>query len=115
MENIIFRREPDFPDEPRTALKKKIFNRKKSNMAPLISFFNIDEKSKLTKHLFNHDAGKFFLFMTELNEKLTWPEALALMEAECEKRNIDIYCSKARLLTDRIYQVFFPEDVSSGW
>lgn len=112
MENTIFRREDNTSDEPKTGSLKKIFNRKRRDQKPLITYFNDYEKSKIIKNIFKRNVKQFDDFMTELDRKTTWQEAYILMEEELKRRKIDIISQKARDLTDRIYQVFFPDDIS---
>jgi len=112
MDNIIFRRDNDAVDEPKKVPRSKIFDRKRKDLTPFISLFSEDEKLKLIRNLFERDAHNFNVFMSELNVKQTWPDAYLLMDTELKKRKIDILSSQAKSLTDRIYQVFFPEDIS---
>lgn len=111
MENVVFRREQDSGDEPTTGTLKKINDRKRKDMTPFISFFSEREKSKLIKKLFKRDANQFNMFMTQLNAKLTWHDAYEMIDSEFKKRKADIFSEEARNFTDRIYKVFFPEDI----
>lgn len=113
MQKTIFRREFDPNQKPKEkGSLKNLIVRKRRNMTPFITFFSRAEKLKIIKNIFNHDSGKFLIFMDELDTKLTWAEAYTLMETEFIKRNINIFSDKAKVMTDRIYNVFFPEEIS---
>jgi len=111
MENVIFRREQDTSAEPNTGTLKKINDRRRKDDTPFISLFSDREKSKLIKKIFNRDASQFMAFMSELNTKLTWHEAYVIIDQELKKRKIDLFSEEARNFTDRIYKVFFPEEI----
>jgi hypothetical protein len=111
MHKLIFRRDEDFQTEPKTGSLKKIVDRKRKDLAPFISFFNEDEKTKIVNEIFNHDTRQFSSFMSKLNHQLTWHDAYLCIDKELNKLNIDIFSNKALDLTDRIYKVFFPEDI----
>jgi len=113
MHKTIFRREIDSFDQPeKKDTSKNIFIRRRRSMTPLITYFSKAEKLKLVKSLFKHDNKKFIQFMEELDRKSNWRDAYTFIETELTKQKIDIFSSKARFLTDRIYHVFFPEDLS---
>ena len=113
MQKTIFRRDSDtYPKPNEKGSLKNLVVRKRRNMTPFITFFSRTEKLKLIKAIFNKDSGKFLTFMDELDSKLTWQDAYSLMESEFRDRNIDIFSDKAKLFTDRIYHVFFPEEIS---
>lgn len=112
MQKTIFRREIDSSDQPEEGSLKNLVIRKRRNTKPLISFFSNTEKLKLVKSIFNRDNKKFLLFMEELDTMPNWREAYSLMETEFYKRDINIFSPKARFLTDRVYNVFFPDDIS---
>lgn len=114
MDKIIFRREEDTKDEPTSGSYKNIYGRKRKSTAPVLSFFSEVEKTMLTKNLFNRDIKQFNLFMTELDNQSNWHDAFLFIDQELKKRKIDVLGHKAKYLTDRVYQVFFPEDVLPG-
>ena len=111
MQKIIFRREYDVLEGNTTGTMKKIYERKRKDTAPLISYFTENQKNRFINRLFDREAGQFNLFMSALNLTSTWPAACALIGAELNKRNIDILDQDARELTDGVYHAFFPEDV----
>lgn len=113
MDKLIFRRE-DEDTEKQTNTLNKLFTRKRRYMKPLMSLFSENEKTILIKHLFNRDRNLFYSFMDELELRVIWNEAFALMETELRKRKIDIFSEKAKIMTDRIYQAFYPDDISIG-
>ena len=113
MHKTIFRREIDSFNKPdKKVTSNNIVIRKRRNMTPVINYFSKAEKLKLVKSLFNHDNKKFILFMEELDRKSNWRDAYTFIESELTKHKVDIFSSKARFLTDRIYHIFFPEDFS---
>jgi len=112
MESLIFRRDEEPKDEPKTGSIKNVFSHVRKNMIPLSSFFNESDKSKMAKKLFDRDVNQFNLFISELDKKKTWHEAYQYMDLELKKRNRDILSDEAKNLTDRVYQVFYPDDIS---
>lgn len=114
MEKIIFRREEEKKDEPTTGSYKSIYDRKRRTIAPILSYFSEVEKTMLTKNLFSRDVKKFNQFMAELDNQVSWHDAFSYIDQELKKRKIDVMGHKAKYLTDRVYQIFFPEDTLPG-
>ncbi|UCF63268.1 MAG: hypothetical protein JSW33_11950 [bacterium] len=114
MESLFFGREQNQKIEYKVSVSPKTFDRKRKDMTPLLTFFNNSEKSKLIKNLFKGNTMQFESFMNELNSKVNWQEAFMFIDAELVKRKVDLMSRFAKLLTNRVYQVYFPEDMSIG-
>jgi len=110
MKKYIFRR--DTP-EPATIMRKQVIHRRK-DMTPLISLFSDRDKSRFARKLFRNDLSQFNTFMQQLDTKMTWHEVFQTIETELNTRRIDMGLEEARQMTDRIYMLFFPDDISIG-
>ncbi len=93
---------------------KRPAEHRRKNLTPFVSLFNEREKGRLVRKLFRDDPVKFNAFMQVLDTKMTWHEAYQSIESEMNARKIDMDLEEARQLTDRIYLVFFPDDISIG-
>lgn len=111
MENLIFRREDYKPNEPVSGSIKEIGLRRRKDMTALVELFTDSEKSKLVRKVFDRSTGQYDDFLKQLETRETWQEAHKLMEDEFYQRKVDLYSKEARILTDKVYQIFFPEDI----
>jgi hypothetical protein len=113
MEKLIFRHDEDDSSVEKVKISsKKPVERRRKDMTPLIDLFNESEKLKLTRKFFKNDSGQFHTFINEINTKMTWHEAFHTIETNLSKRKVDIMSDEARQLTDRVYRLFFPDDIS---
>lgn len=114
MENVIFRRDWDAEENltPNPVIKHN--NRKQKDINQLMSYFSEADKTRIIKKLFKRDTAQFESFMTEVNKKLNWHDAYSYIETEFKKTNKDILSKEARIMTDRIFQFFYPDDISIG-
>jgi hypothetical protein len=110
MNKYIFRRETAGQTVSQTV--KKTVVRKRKDITPFISLFSDREKSRIVRKLFKNDLARFNTFMQDLNTKMTWHEVFHTIEAEIAIHKMNMDAEEARLLTDRIYLVFFPDDIS---
>ena len=110
MSKYIFRREikVSFPTAKRPS------EHRRKNLKPFISLFNKREKERLVRKLFRDDLAQFNAFIQVLDTKMTWHEVFQSIESEMHAREIDMDLEEARQLTDRIYLIFFPDDISIG-
>jgi len=110
MSKYIFRREikESVPSGKRSA------EHRKKNLTPFVALFNEREKARLVRKLFGDDLAQFNAFMQMLDSKMTWHEAFQSVESEMNAREIDMDLEEVRQLTDRIYLIFFPDDISIG-
>jgi len=111
MENLIFRRDEEETNEPVTGSLKEISNRRRKNMTALHELFSETEKTKLVKKVFNRDPELYTNFLKRLETRQTWQEAHQMMEEELYRQQVDLYSKEARILTDKVYRIFFPEDL----
>ena len=114
MNKIIFRREDEKTDEPTTGSYKNLYGRKRKGTAPVLSYFSEEEKTMLAKNLFSRDMKQFNQFMAELENQSNWHDAYLFIDQELKKRKINVMGQKAKYLSDRVYQIYFPEDVLPG-
>jgi hypothetical protein len=112
MEKVIFRREEKFDDNTVKVSIKKPVQGKRKDMTPVISLFSNREKSIMTRKFFNNDANRFTLFMDEINTKMTWYDAFNTIEKGLANQKVDILSEEVQQLTTRIYNMFFPDDIS---
>lgn len=110
MKKYIFRR--DTP-EPAPVVRRQVIHRRK-DMTPVISLFSDRDKSRFVRKLFRNDPTEFNTFMQQLDTKMTWHEVFQTIETELKTRKIDMEKEEARQMTDRIYLLFFPDDISIG-
>jgi hypothetical protein len=111
MNKIIFRRETR---QPAPQPVRKTAERRRKDLTPSISLFPDREKARIVRKLFRNDLAQFNTFMQELDTMMTWHEVFQRIESEMGVRKIDMEVEEARQLTDRIYLVFFPDDISIG-
>jgi len=111
MNKIIFRRETR---QPAPQPVRKTAERRRKDLTPSISLFPDREKARIVRKLFRNDLAQFNTFMQELDTIMTWHEVFQRIESEMGVRKIDMEVEEARQLTDRIYLVFFPDDISIG-
>lgn len=112
MERIIFRREEDEVTTNLHISAKRPVQGIRKDMTPLISLFNEQEKKHIIRKLFKNDTKRFNTFINDINSKMTWAEAFEEIEKQLISQKIDILSSEVQQLTDRIYSVYFPDDIS---
>ena len=111
MSKYIFRRETRQPAvQP---VNKKSAHRRR-DLTPFAELFNEREKTRIIRKIFGNDPARFKMFMNTLNGVMTWQEAYNAIEKELQTRRIELDMEEAIQLTDRIYRVFFPDDISIG-